>query len=179
MSEQEVKTGKQEKEIVEDGFVVGLEYTLRLEGGEVVDSSDGQGPLQFVQGQGQIVPGLEQALYGMAIGDEKDVVVGPTDGYGKRDPEAMQAIPRDTFPADFPLETGVGLRLRDAHGQTVIAFVSEIRTDDVLLDFNHPLAGETLYFHAKISSLRPATPQDLAPQCGPSCGGCSSTGCGG
>ncbi len=74
---------------VSDGLVVSMDYTLRLEDeGEVVDTSAGREPLQFVQGEGQIIPGLEQELYGMKIGDEKNVVVAPAEGYGESDPEA-------------------------------------------------------------------------------------------
>jgi FKBP-type peptidyl-prolyl cis-trans isomerase SlyD len=148
---------------VTDDLAVGLDYTLRLDDGEIIDSSAGREPLAFVQGQGQIIPGLEQALYGMAVGDEKDVVVGPADGYGVRDPDASEVLPRDAFPPDLKLEPGLGLRMRDPMGRVVVAYVAEVRPDGVLLDFNHPLAGETLYFHVKISALRPATSEELAP----------------
>jgi FKBP-type peptidyl-prolyl cis-trans isomerase SlyD len=161
------------KLIVADGVVVSLDYTLRLDDGEIIDTSADRQPLEFLQGQGQIIPGLEQALYGMAVGDEKDVAVTPADGYGVRDPDAVQVIPGDAFPPDMTLEPGMGLRMRGKSGQTVRAFVAEVRPDGVLLDFNHPLAGETLHFHVKISALRPATSADLAPGCG-TCGGCSS-----
>jgi FKBP-type peptidyl-prolyl cis-trans isomerase SlyD len=162
---------------VADDMVVSLEYTLRLDDGEIVDTSAERGPLEFLQGQGQIIPGLEQALYGMAVGDEKDVMVEPADGYGVRDPEALEPFPRDAFPPDLSLEPGMGLRMRDPAGRTVVAYVAAVRSDDVVLDFNHPLADETLYFHAKVSALRPATAAEMASGCGTSCGGCSG-GCG-
>jgi FKBP-type peptidyl-prolyl cis-trans isomerase SlyD len=163
---------------VADDLVVRLDYTLRLDDGEVVATSDGAGPLEFLQGRGQIVPGLEQALHGMAVGDEKDVVVAPADGYGVRDPDALQLVPHNAFPPDMTLEPGMGLRMRDGLGQVVAAYVTEVRPDGVMLDLNHPLAGETLHFHAKISGLRPATSAELAPTCGTCGGGCSSSGCG-
>lgn len=146
---------------VSDDVVVSLDYTLRLDDGEVVDSSEGEEPLQFIQGHGEIVPGLEQALYGMAVGEEKELVVRPEDGYGELDPDAYQTIPRDAFPQELELEPGLGLELEDEEGETMLAFVAEIRPDNVLLDFNHPLAGETLYFKVKVVDLRPATEEEL------------------
>jgi len=148
---------------VADGLVVSLDYSLRLdEGGEVIDSSVGQEPLEFLQGRGQLIPGLERELYGMAVGDEKDVVVAPADGYGDFDPEAFQLVPRDVFPPDMTLTPGMGLHMRDRTGQVFETYVAEVRPDGVLLDFNHPLAGKTLYFNVKIAGLRPATDEELA-----------------
>jgi FKBP-type peptidyl-prolyl cis-trans isomerase SlyD len=156
---------------VSDGLLVSLDYTLRLDSDEVVDTSEGQEPLDFVQGQNQIVPGLEQALYGMEVGDEKDVVVEPDQGYGERDPEAKQVVPNDAFPEDVDLEPGMGLRIRDGAGRTTMAFVEELLPEGVKLDFNHPLAGETLHFHVKIANLQDA---QSALGCGP-CGGCGTS----
>jgi FKBP-type peptidyl-prolyl cis-trans isomerase SlyD len=147
---------------VGEDLVVSLDYTLRLDSGEVVDSSDGKEPLEFLPGRGSIIPGLEQALYGMAVGEEKDVVVAPADGYGEHDPNAFQTVPRSAFPADLDLDVGRTLHMRDSSTQQVYqAVVSEVRADGVLLDFNHPLAGETLHFHVQVISLRSATDEEL------------------
>jgi len=146
---------------VADGLVVILDYTLRLDDGEVIDTSTGQEPLEFLQGQGQVIPGLEQALYGMALGDEKDVVVAPTEGYGELDPDDFELVDRDVFPPELDLTPGMGLRMRDSSGQALEGYVAEVRPDGVLLDFNHPLAGETLYFQVKVSALRAATNEEL------------------
>jgi FKBP-type peptidyl-prolyl cis-trans isomerase SlyD len=147
---------------VADGMVVSLDYTLRLDDGEIVDSSADQDPLEFLQGQGQIIPGLEQALYGMAVDDQKDVVVAPADGYGEEDPDALELVERDVFPPDLDLRPGIGLRMRDESGEAMVAYVAEVRPDGVVLDFNHPLAGETLYFQVRIAGLRTATDEELA-----------------
>jgi len=155
---------------VSDGMVVSLEYTLRLGDDEIIDSSEGRPPLEFVQGQRQIVPGLEQALYGMELGAEKDVVVEPAEGYGERNPEANQVIPRDAFQEGVELEPGMPIQVSDGSGRTATAFVADVQPDTVKLDFNHPLAGETLHFHVEIAGLREASSADLG-------GGCS--GCGG
>jgi FKBP-type peptidyl-prolyl cis-trans isomerase SlyD len=147
--------------IVKDGLVVGLDYTLRLDDGEVIDTSEGKEPLEFLQGRGQIIPGLEQALYGMVIGEQKDVEVAPAEGYGEHDPDALELVERDVFPPDLDLQPGMGLRMRDASGKALEAYVADIRADGVVLDFNHPLAGETLFFEVEIVGLRPATSEEL------------------
>lgn len=155
-------------------MVVSLDYTLYLENEEVVDSSEGHPPLQFIQGQQQIIPGLEQALYGMEVGEEKDVVVEPAAGYGVRDPDANQVVPRDAFEEDAELKPGMPIRVSDSSGRAATAFVADVLPDSVKLDFNHPLAGETLYFHVEIAGLREASSADLMGGCG-TCGSCSSS----
>ncbi|NLE99576.1 MAG: peptidylprolyl isomerase [Anaerolineales bacterium] len=160
---------------VADNMVVSLEYTLRLGDGEVVDSSEDDAPLAFIQGHGQIISGLEDALYGMGVGQEKDVVVSPDQGYGQRDPNAMQRVERGMFPSQLELTSGAGIPLRDQAGRRFVGYVVEVNDDNVLLDFNHPLAGETLHFHVKVMDLREATEEDLAPHCGSGCQGCGSS----
>lgn len=148
---------------VGDDKVVSLDYTLRLDDGEVIDSSTGRDPLQFVQGQGQIIPGLESELYGMEVGDEKAVTVAPEDGYGSREADRVQNVPRDAFPDDMDLEQGMQVRLQDSNsGQVYEAYVQEIHPENVTLDFNHPLAGETLHFDVKIAGVRDATDDELS-----------------
>jgi FKBP-type peptidyl-prolyl cis-trans isomerase SlyD len=148
---------------ITDNMVVSLDYTLRLEDGEVVDSSAEHDPLEFLQGAGEIIPGLEQALYGMAVGEKKEVVVPPEDAYGDLDPEAYQMVPRELFPADLVLEEGMELNLIDTEtDEPIEAFVSEILPEGIVLDFNHPLAGETLFFHVKVADVRPATAEEIS-----------------
>jgi len=143
-------------------MVVSLAYSLRLNGGDVIDSSAEGEPLEFLQGAGQIISGLEQALYGMRVGDEKQVTVQPADGYGEMDPEGVQFFPASAFPEGMELEVGMALQAQDNSGHVHTVYVSEVQEDGVVLDFNHPLAGETLHFHAKIAGLRPATDEELA-----------------
>jgi FKBP-type peptidyl-prolyl cis-trans isomerase SlyD len=146
---------------VSDNMVVSLDYTLRLDDGEIIDSSSKEEPLEFLQGHGQIIRGLEQELYGMAIGEEKNIVVEPGDGYGDFDPDAFQEVPLAAFPPNVELEPGMGLELMSESGEPLLAFVSEVGHEDVVLDFNHPLAGETLYFAVKIADLRLASDEEL------------------
>ena len=148
---------------VTDGVVVSMDYTLRLDDGQVVDTSEGREPLAFVQGQNQIIPGLENALYGMAVGEEKVVDVGPQDGYGEINPDAYQDVPPSAFPSEMTLTVGQDLTMRhQSTGQIVQARISKIESGNVRLDFNHPLAGESLHFHVKIVGLRQATEQEIA-----------------
>ncbi|GAB4269652.1 MAG: peptidylprolyl isomerase [Candidatus Promineifilaceae bacterium] len=149
--------------VVADGIVVGMDYTLHTDDGQLIDSSEGEKPLAFLQGQGHIIPGLEQALYGMREGESKKVVVEPADAYGELDPDAFHKVPMEIFPEDLSLQVGMGLHLRDTNtGQPLQAFISEIMEDGVLLDFNHPLAGETLHFEVTIAYLREATEEEKA-----------------
>jgi FKBP-type peptidyl-prolyl cis-trans isomerase SlyD len=148
---------------VADDMVISMHYTLTLDDGQIVDSSIEGDPLQFLQGFGQIIPGLEKELYGMVIGDMKKVTVTAVDGYGDLDPDAYQIVPRSLFPEDLALEEGMGLRMRDQNtGQLIETYVAEIRAEEVLLDFNHPLAGEELTFDVKIADIRAATDEELA-----------------
>ncbi len=148
--------------VVTDGLVINMHYTLRLEDGEMVDSSEGRAPLAFLQGYDQIVPGLEKAIAGMAVGDKKDVVVAAVDGYGERQPDSLQIVAKNTFPPEMQLRTGMRLHAQDsATGEVFQVFVSDIRDDDVVIDYNHPLAGKTLYFNVEITGLRKATEEEM------------------
>ena len=144
---------------VQDGQVVSMEYTLRVDG-EVLDTSVGHEPLEFLQGAGNIIPGLEQELYGMAVGESKNVIVQPDDGYGILDPDAFVDVPREQFPADIPLEVGVEIQVTDENGTPMNARIDAVSDDSVKLDFNHPLAGKELHFDMKIVGLRPATEEE-------------------
>ena len=148
------------KDTVEDGVVVSMEYTLHVDG-ELLDSSDGQGPLQFLAGYGNIIPGLEEEMRGMKIGDNKDVVVEPKNGYGEFDDEAFMKVPRTDFPKEMPMEVDTELTVRDEEGNSRYARVESIEDDNVTLNFNHPLAGDELHFHVKVVALREPTEEEL------------------
>jgi FKBP-type peptidyl-prolyl cis-trans isomerase SlyD len=128
-----------------------MEYTLSI-GGEEVDSSKDSGPLEFLQGSHNIITGLESQLYGMRIGDTRQIIISPEDGYGEVDPQAM---------IDMPLEVGIELEIRDEDGELFPATIVEVSPATVKLDFNHPLAGETLQFDVEIVDLRAPTPEEL------------------
>lgn len=146
---------------VADDVVVSIDYTLTVDG-EVVDTTEGDEPLQFLQGHQNIIPGLERELTGMKIGDSKQVVVPPTEAYGEVDPENIIEVPRTEFPPEIPLEPGTELEVKNADGEVLSATIAEITSDTVKLDFNHPLAGKQLTFDVKIVDLRTATEEELA-----------------
>lgn len=145
---------------VQDGVVVSIEYTLHIDG-ELLDTSEGQGPLQFLAGHRNIIPGLESEMRGMKIGDNKDVVVQPADGYGEFDDEAFMNVPREQFPKDMELAEGVELTVRDDEGNARYARVDNIEGEVVTLNFNHPLAGDELHFHVKVVGLREPSAEEL------------------
>ena len=142
--------------------VVTVDYTLTLEDGEVVESTQGGMPLRFLAGNDEILPVLEDALMGLSVGDELNIVIDPEDGYGEYDEDAFEEVPLDSFPADEKLEPGMPIGVEDDSGEIFEATVSEVRPDTVVLDFNHPLAGETLHFKVKVIDTRPATAEELA-----------------
>lgn len=141
---------------VSEGKSVSMEYTLTLENKEVLDSNVGGEPLTFTQGSHQIIPGLETALNGMKAGERKQVTVAPEEGYGKIDPQAIQEVPIDQIPPDAR-KVGVQLQGKDGQGRVVHPTVTEVKEQVVVLDFNHPLAGKTLYFDVKILDIQSAT----------------------
>lgn len=147
-------------ELVADNLAVSIDYTLIVDG-EIVDSSEEEGPLDYLHGHENIIPGLENELTGMKIGDKKKVSVAPTDGYGEVDEEAVLEVPRSEFPDEVPLEVGIELEVTDEEGDMLYATIVEIDDDVVLLDTNHPLAGKTLEFDVTIVDLREASEEEL------------------
>jgi FKBP-type peptidyl-prolyl cis-trans isomerase SlyD len=149
--------------VVDDGLVVSLAYSLRLDDGEEIDSAPSDDPLIYLHGANNIIPGLEEALTGMKIGDTGKVSVEPGSAYGEVDPDAVQLIPYESFPEDIDLEEGMELHLVDEKsGRQMEAYISELRDEGALVDMNHPLAGETLHFDVEIVGLRRATHDEIA-----------------
>ena len=146
---------------IQDDTVVSLEYTLQVEG-EIVDSTGEDEHIQFIQGHGQIIPGLESQIFGMSSGESKEVTVPAEDAYGVLDEDALGTVPRDEFPADMPLEKGVALQLRDQDGEVFDAYVESVGKKSVEINLNHPLAGKELLFSVKVLDLRPATEDEIA-----------------
>ena len=145
---------------VQDGVVVSMEYMLHVDG-ELLDSSDGQGPLQFLTGYGNIVAGLENEMIGMKIGDSKEVVVQPAEGYGEFDDQAFMKVPRSDFPKEMLLEVDAEINVRDDEDRARYARIESIEGDVVTLNFNHPLAGDELHFQVKVVALREPTDEEL------------------
>ncbi len=140
---------------VSAGTTVSIEYTLRLEDKAVFDSNVGSEPLTYVHGSQQIIPGLEKALDGMNIGESKHITVTPDEGYGVVKSEAFIEVTKEEFPQDA-MRVNAGIQGRDAGGRVFHARVVEIKAETVLLDFNHPLAGRTLFFEVKVLDVQGA-----------------------
>lgn len=148
-------------EKVKNDLVVSMVYELTVDG-KVLDGNDEKEPLEFIQGHGHIVPGLEQQIDGMAIGETRDILVKAEDGYGEYDPDDFAEIPRAEFPTDMVIMRGMEMVIEDESGDEYSGFVEEVTVDAVTLNFNHPLAGKDLNFKIKIIGLRLPTPEEIA-----------------
>jgi len=146
---------------VVDDVVVSIDYSLTVDG-EVVDASEENEPLEYLQGYQNVIPGLESQMVGMKIGESKEVLVNPRDGYGEVDPEAFVEVPKSEFPKGFDLKPGVDLQLQDQDGELVNAVIVSVTGNKVKLDLNHPLAGKELLFRVTVTDLREATEEELA-----------------
>ncbi len=147
-------------QLVADDLVVTMDYILTVDG-EIVDSSEEDGPIQFLQGYGNIIPGLEAHLGGLAVGESLQVSVGAKDAYGEFDPEQIVDIPLDEFPEEICVEPGVELEMKDQDDDMLFARIVSVGKSRAKLDFNHPLAGKELIFDVKIVALRQPTPEEL------------------
>ncbi|HMM66195.1 MAG TPA: peptidylprolyl isomerase [Dokdonella sp.] len=140
--------------------VASFHYTLTNDAGDVLDSSEGREPLAYLHGVGNIVPGLEREMAGHVAGDSFSVDVAPEDGYGSYIDELVQVVPRKSF--EGVADLAVGMQFQAQTGQGPIAVVvTEIEGDDVTVDGNHPLAGETLHFAVEIVDVRAASAEEL------------------
>lgn len=137
---------------IQDGRKVSFDYTLTVEG-NMVDSSEGKKPLQYIHGQNQIIPGLEKELTGLQTGEEKSISVPPQGAYGGIDPNAYKEVPKSSLPPKIKPEEGMMLALQGPQGQTMPAKIAEVKENSIVLNLNHPLAGKTLNFKVKIISV--------------------------
>ena len=145
---------------VDYNLVVSIEFTLIVDG-KVIESTDEFKPLNYLHGHNNIIPGLERALLGMALGEKKYVVVAPQDAYGDFDSEAYSEVPLHEFNEESNISIGSNIEMTDEDGVVMIGTVIAIEDTVVRLDFNHPLVGKELHFDVKILALRPATVLEL------------------
>jgi len=142
--------------------VVAIEYEVKEAGTtEIVDSNKGSAPLEFITGIGQIIPGLENALVGMDINENDDILVNAQEAYGQINPEAIQDVPKDQFDG-IELEEGMMLYGQGEQGETVQVVVKSFTDDMVTIDYNHPLAGKDLMFTVSVLDVRDATEEEIA-----------------
>jgi FKBP-type peptidyl-prolyl cis-trans isomerase 2 len=146
---------------VAEGTKVKIHYTLKVEG-EIVDSSTGRDPLEYQQGQGMLVPGVEAGLEGAKPGDKKSLKISPKDGYGESDPEMIITAPREAFAQMPDLKVGATVRASGPDGE-FRAIVKEVEETVVKLDLNHPLAGKTLEFDIEVVAVEPPPSKIIRP----------------
>lgn len=141
---------------------VSIDYTLTNDAGEVIDSSAGGAALVYLQGAGNIIPGLEKALEGKNVGDELTVTVEPEDAYGKYEAELVSTLSRSMFEGVDELEVGMQFHASAPDGQMQIVTIRDLDGDEVTVDGNHPLAGQRLNFQVKIVAIRDASQEEVA-----------------
>jgi FKBP-type peptidyl-prolyl cis-trans isomerase SlyD len=146
---------------IAENTVASFHYTLTNDAGEVLDSSRGREPLLYLHGAGNIVPGLEQAMEGRGPGDTFKVDVAPDQGYGKRHGGLIQKVPREAFQGVDSVEVGMQFQASGPQGAMSVT-ITAIDGDQVTVDGNHPLAGETLHFDIEVAEVRAASAEEMA-----------------
>jgi FKBP-type peptidyl-prolyl cis-trans isomerase SlyD len=141
--------------------VVSIDYTLTSDAGQVLDSSQGKAPLEYLHGAGNIIPGLESALQGKTAGEAVKVSVPPAQAYGERDERMVQPVPRTAFQGIDRIEPGMQFQANTQGGPRIVTIVG-VNADQVTVDANHPLAGQTLNFDVKVIDVRDATQEELS-----------------
>ena len=145
---------------IENNRVVSLAYTLRDNDDNIIDQSD-DGSFWYLHGASNIIPGLENALTGKTKGDELAVSVAPEEGYGEREQERIQDVPRDMFPPEQELASGMQFHAQSPDGHAVMVTITSIEGDTITVDGNHPLAGVQLNFDVRIMEVREATSEEI------------------
>ncbi|MDQ7072921.1 MAG: peptidylprolyl isomerase [Gammaproteobacteria bacterium] len=145
---------------IEENSVVLIDYTLKDNDGELIDSSEGAGPLAYLQGAGNIIPGLEEALLGKEAGDEVQASIEPKDAYGEYVDEMKQDVPKELFGGIDKIEVGMQFQSETDAGPVMVTVV-EMGEDMITVDGNHPLAGVHLNFDVSIREVREATKEEL------------------
>lgn len=167
--------------------VVSLNYTLTDDEGEILDSSEGMGPLDYIHGQGNLIPGLEKDLEGKKAGDTFKTTIEPQEAYGEVQEDFVVVVERNQFPDDVEIEVGMQFEAGGPDGSRLVT-VTEVDGEKITVDANHPLAGERLHFDVTVVAVRDATEEEIANGlehscgCGDDCGcddDCGSGGCGG
>lgn len=146
---------------IEKHRVVSIDYELTDSDGQVIDSSSGSEPLAYLHGVGGIIPGLESALEGKTSGEQLKVSIEPADAYGERQDELQQVVTRDQFGENAELEVGMRFRVPREQGGELVVTIVDLNDENVTVDGNHPLAGETLHFDVTVRDVREATEEEI------------------
>ena len=135
--------------MITEGNLVKVSYTLRVDG-NVVDNTEEEKPFEFQIGKNQVIPGFEEGIKGMEVGEKKSFEVSPDKGYGYEDPRGMQEVPKDKLSPDVKPEVGMTLHGTRPDGQTFSARITEVKENVIVVNLNHPLAGKTLNFEVDV-----------------------------
>ena len=145
---------------IEPNSVVTLHYTLKDNDGNIIDQSE-DGSFLYLHGAMNIIPGLENALTGKTVGEELSVSVSPEEGYGEKDPQRIQEVPKDMFENSTDIQVGMQFHAQSPDGNAVVVTVTEIKEESVVIDANHALAGVELNFDVKIIEVRAASEEEI------------------
>lgn len=148
---------------VKKGDKVKVHYHGKLTSGETFDSSEGKEPLEFKVGEGSVIKGFEEGVMGMQIGDKKTIQVSIEDAYGPKNEEMLIEFPKDRFSSDMNPEVGMPLTMSNGSGQNFRVTIVEVKVDSVILDANHPLAGEDLIFDIELVEISGGSPLIIMP----------------
>jgi len=141
--------------------VVSINYTLKNDNGEVLDTSEGREPLVYLHGVGGLIPGLEKELDGSEKGSKLQAVVAPEDAYGKRSDELLKVVPKEGFQGEGEIQVGMQVQM-DTENGPAMAVVAKVEGDNVTLDMNHPLADQTLHFDVEVVDVRGANEEEVS-----------------
>ncbi|RME54403.1 peptidylprolyl isomerase [Candidatus Woesearchaeota archaeon] len=140
--------------VVKNGDKVKVEYKGTFDDGTVFDTSEGKAPLEFEVGKHLVIKGFEDALLGMDVNEEKEIVLQPAEAYGERKEELIKEVPREQLPQDVELKPGMALMANLPNGAQVPVMIKEVSDNTVTLDLNHPLAGKVLHFKIKLLEIK-------------------------
>jgi FKBP-type peptidyl-prolyl cis-trans isomerase 2 len=141
----------------QNGDKVKVHYHGTLKSGEIFDSSNGRDPLEFTVGSGQVIKGFDEGVKGMKVGDKKKVEIGVEDAYGEKSQDMIIEFPKEQFPSDMSPEVGQQLMMSNGSGQSFPVSIIEVREESVILDANHPLAGQDLIFDIELVEITPVS----------------------
>ena len=144
------------------GDTVKIHYTGTLDDGSQFDSSAGREPLEFTLGSGQVIPGFDKAVEGMAVGDTKTVNIPADEAYGPRHDGMIQEVPLSALPDDLEPQVGMGLQARRPDGGILDLTITEVGEEAITVDGNHPLAGQTVYYSVEVREVRKPSEEELA-----------------
>ncbi len=148
---------------VKSGDKVKVHYHGRLTDGQTFDKSEGREPLEFEVGSGMVIKGFDDGVTGMSVGDKKTISIPFNEAYGPKNPDMIIDMPKDRFPKEIELEIGMPLAMSDGQGQQFEVIVTQLKEESVVLDANHPLAGQDLIFDLELIEIVGGTPLIIMP----------------